>query len=96
VKEGKPNVDVAPADEKPAPPSPLSHVTILGATAHTARPIMPTALQDFVRQGERTMVIGCKPDTFRADLGNALAAAQSRILKGEIVELAMHLETFEW
>jgi len=96
AKEGEPNVDVVAVYEKPAPSSPLSHVTVLGATVHTGRPIMSTVLQDFVQQGERTMVIGCGPDTFRADLGNAVAAAQSRIFKGEIVELAMHLEAFGW
>lgn len=96
AKKGDPNVDATPIDENTIPPSPLSYVTDLGATVHTGRPNMSSVLDDFVRQGERAMVIGCGPDTFRADLGNAAAAAQIRILKGQIVELAMHLETFGW
>jgi hypothetical protein len=31
-----------------------------------------------------------------ADLGNAVAASQTMVLKGETVELAMNLETFGW
>ncbi|KAJ9213742.1 hypothetical protein DTO166G4_4673 [Paecilomyces variotii] len=91
------NVDVASPEKTPAPSSPLMRrVTTFNATIHSGRPIMPTVLRDSVRQGERTMVIGCGPATFRADLGNAVAAAQSRVFRGEIVELAMHLETFGW
>jgi len=96
AKEGETNVDTTPVDENIVSSSPLSYVTDLGATVHTGRPNMSSVLQDFVRQGERTMVIGCGPDTFRADLGNAVATAQSMVFKGEIVELAMHLETFGW
>ena len=89
-------VDISSVDKEPALSSPFRHVNALGATVHTGRPIMQNVLQDFVRAGERTMVIGCGPVGFRADLGNAVAGAQSRVLKGEIVELAMHLERFGW
>jgi len=93
AKEGELNVDIVSVDEKQTP---LSHITTLGATVHAGRPIMPNVLQDFVRRDERTMVIGCGPDTFRADLGNAVAAAQSRVFRGDTIELAMRLETFGW
>jgi len=91
-----PIVDHAPLDEATMPSSQLSPVTSLGAAVRYGRPTMPEVLQDFVRQGERTMVIWCGPDTFKADLGNAIASAQTRVVKGEVVELAMHLETFGW
>jgi predicted ferric reductase len=95
-KQDELSVNVSPVDNESAPSSPLSHVIALGATVHSGRPVIRNVLQDFVRQGERTMVIGSGPHTFRADLGNVVAAAQSRVLKGEIVELALHLETFGW
>lgn len=105
VKQDEQRGYVTLLDEKPLPTTPpsstspataLSRIAALGATVYTGRPVMPAVLKDIVRQGERTMVIGCGPNTFRADLGNAVAAAQTMVLKGEVVELAMHLETFGW
>lgn len=60
------------------------------------RPVMAAVIREQVRPGERTMVVGCGPDSFRADIANAVAGAQSRVLSGECVELAMHMETFGW
>jgi hypothetical protein len=74
----------------------MAYMTALGAAIHTRRPHMPALLEDVVRQGERTMMIGCGPNTFRADLGNAVAVFQTKELEGEAVELAMHLESFGW
>jgi NAD(P)H-flavin reductase len=105
AKDGLPHVDISLVDEKPPstanPPSSsaaaaLSCIAELGAAVHTGRPLMPAVLKDVVRRGERTMVIGCGPHTFMADLGNAVAESQTMVLKGEIVELAMNLETFGW
>jgi hypothetical protein len=105
AKEGLLHVKVALADEKSpstahlpslSAVAALSCITELGAAVHTGRPLMPAMLKDVVRRGERTIVIGCGPHTFMADLGNAVAASQTMVLKGETVELAMNLETFGW
>jgi predicted ferric reductase len=65
-------------------------------TCVSGRPVMSEIIEEQVRAGERTMVLGCGPDGFRADLANATAGAQRRVLSGECVEIGMHLETFGW
>jgi predicted ferric reductase len=65
-------------------------------TRFSGRPVMSEVLKEHVRAGERTMVFGCGPDGFRADLANATAGAQRRVLSGESVEIGMHLESFGW
>jgi ferredoxin-NADP reductase len=65
-------------------------------TRASGRPVMSDVLREHVRAGECTMVFGCGPDGFRADLANAVANSQKRVLSGECVELGMHLENFGW
>jgi NAD(P)H-flavin reductase len=60
------------------------------------RPLMSTILAEHIPSGERTMVIGCGPEGFKADLANAVAAAQGLVLAGKCTEIALHLETFGW
>ena len=93
-KEGKSDAQITDNEGDPQLSSPLSHLRPFGAIAHTGRPVMAAVLRELVRQGESTMVVGCGPDTFRVDLANAVAAEQSRVLRGEVVEFAMHLEKF--
>ncbi|KAF8244419.1 hypothetical protein K440DRAFT_609552, partial [Wilcoxina mikolae CBS 423.85] len=50
---------------------------------------------ELVGQG-KTLVLGCGPESLRVDLANACADAQVRVMKGEMQELAMHLEVFGW
>jgi predicted ferric reductase len=70
-------------------------LTALG-TVVSGRPVMSAVIREHVKASEQTMVFGCGPDGFRADLANAVAGAQKRVLKGECVEIGMHLETFGW
>jgi NAD(P)H-flavin reductase len=70
-------------------------IAALGSQA-SGRPVMPQVLTEYVRPGERSMIFGCGPEGFRADLANAVAAAQKRVLSEECVEIGMHLETFGW
>jgi len=70
-----------------------------GADAEIARggrPNMLAVLSEFIHPKERTVVIGCGPDSFRTDLANAVATSQTRVLKGECEEIEMHLEVFGW
>jgi NAD(P)H-flavin reductase len=71
------------------------HLTALG-TRSFGRPVMAEVLREHARSGEKTVVFGCGPEGFRTDLGNAVAGAQVRVLRGECTEIAMHLETFGW
>ncbi|KAF2004643.1 hypothetical protein P154DRAFT_616814 [Amniculicola lignicola CBS 123094] len=64
-------------------------------TTH-GRPSMSALLAEFVRPAERTMVVGCGPEGFRYDVANAVAGSQTRVLKGECIEIALHLEVFGW
>ena len=41
-------------------------------------------------------LIGCGPTDMSRDLSNAVAACQSKVLSGEIQEVALHTETFGW
>jgi predicted ferric reductase len=70
-------------------------IATLGTRA-LGRPVMSEVIRDLVKAGERTMVFGCGPDGFRADLANAVASSQKRVLSGDCTEIGMHLETFGW
>ncbi|KAK9335245.1 hypothetical protein LIPSTDRAFT_64448 [Lipomyces starkeyi NRRL Y-11557] len=65
-------------------------------TCITGRPAMKELLNNYVGIGEKVMVIGCGPETFKIDLANAVAGAQKRVLTGQCREIALHLETFGW
>ncbi|KAI9730040.1 MAG: hypothetical protein M1818_008309 [Claussenomyces sp. TS43310] len=45
---------------------------------------------------KRTFVAGCGPTGMKADLSNAVAACQRKVVKGEVQEVALHTETFGW
>jgi NAD(P)H-flavin reductase len=62
----------------------------------TGRPVTTEILKDFVGAGEKMMVFGCGPETFRIDLRNAVADAQKRALAGDCKEVGLDLETFGW
>ncbi|RMZ82788.1 hypothetical protein DV738_g1624, partial [Chaetothyriales sp. CBS 135597] len=46
--------------------------------------------------GSRMVIIGCGPEGLKVDLSNAVAAAQMRVLRGEVAEIALWTETFGW
>ncbi|RMD44450.1 hypothetical protein DV735_g745, partial [Chaetothyriales sp. CBS 134920] len=44
----------------------------------------------------RMVILGCGPEGLKVDLSNAVAAAQTRVLRGEVAEIALWTETFGW
>ena len=74
--------------------SPLNQVASLGEY-HRGRPIMMKVVGQLVGHG-RTVVFGCGPESLRTDLTNAYANMQVLAIKGEVQEVAMHLEAFGW
>jgi len=59
----------------------------------SGRPDLKKFIPDNVR-GSKTFVIGCGPDDMRIDVSNAVAAAQSKVIHGEVSEIGLHLEAF--
>jgi Ferric reductase NAD binding domain/FAD-binding domain len=59
------------------------------------RPSMKSIVSELVGS-RKSFIIGCGPDSLRTDLGNAVAAAQSKVWKDDAQEIAMHLEAFGW
>lgn len=45
---------------------------------------------------DRTIVIGCGPESLKINLSNAVAQSQFRVMKGLAVELKLHTDTFGW
>ena len=81
--------------QSPSRPSPRTdRMTRLGECV-SGRPRMKSLIPEVVGQ-EKTMVIGCGPESLRDDLANACARLQARVLRGEAQEVAMHLEAFGW
>ena len=39
---------------------------------------------------------GCGPESLKIDVANASASLQSRVLKGEVAEVALQTESFGW
>ncbi|KAK2073198.1 hypothetical protein P8C59_007496 [Phyllachora maydis] len=63
------------------------------------RPDLGALIPSLVQAGDeggRTMVLGCGPPALKADLSNAVAAAQSMVLDGRAREIRLHTETFDW
>jgi hypothetical protein len=85
-----------PSTSQEIVPSASSQNSVLAADRAHGRPNMPALLAEFVRPAQRTMVLACGPEGFRHDLANAVAASQTRVLKGECTEIALHLEVFGW
>jgi predicted ferric reductase len=44
----------------------------------------------------KLIVIGCGPKGMNQDLSNAVATCQTKVLRGEVQEVALHTETFGW
>jgi hypothetical protein len=85
---------VEPVTSERRSPSPSDRITKLGEYT-SGKPVMREVVRDLVGQG-KTLIIGCGPESLRADLANACAEEQVRVMKGETQELAMHLEVFGW
>ena len=73
-------------DRKPVSINELGHLKY-------GRPNLKHFIQDSVR-GPKTFVIGCGPEDMRIDLSNAVAAAQSKVVQGKVLEIGLHLEAF--
>lgn len=84
------------ADEEASGKASLSSnmQSMLGKVTY-ARPNMLYTLNSCI-QGGSTAVVGCGPRKFNEDVANACAASQSRVLRGEIAALEMHLAVFGW
>jgi len=74
--------------------TPAGRMERFGGAAY-GRPVMGRVVQEYVTEG-KTMLFGCGPESLRNDLANACAAVQGRTMKGEVQEVAMHLEAFGW
>lgn len=59
------------------------------------RPSISALVEEGIAEG-KTFVFGCGPESLRSDLANACSKAQKRVMKGEVHELALHLEAFGW
>lgn len=59
------------------------------------RPVLSKVVPKLLESG-RIAVIGCGPESLKIDLSNAVAASQSRVLRGELAEVMLHTETFDW
>ncbi|KAF1981631.1 hypothetical protein K402DRAFT_318148, partial [Aulographum hederae CBS 113979] len=59
------------------------------------RPRLADLMQSIIASG-RTAVIGCGPESMKIDLSNAVAIAQTKVLRGESREIFLHTETFDW
>ena len=57
---------------------------------------MKEVVNGLIGDGEKAMIIGCGPETFMIDLGNAVAHAQKLVISGNRKEIALYLETFGW
>jgi len=72
-------------------------------SVHTGRPNMATLVHDEVSRhsgggggGQKLFFVGCGPEGMRNELGNAVARAQGGVLRGQVAEVALHLEAFGW
>lgn len=93
-----------------APLKPTSPLSDLG-TLHHGRPNIASLVQEELtnstttttdstpqtsNQGQKLFFLGCGPDGMRNELGNSVAQAQSWVLRGQVAEVALHLEAFGW
>ncbi|KAF2152723.1 hypothetical protein K461DRAFT_294366 [Myriangium duriaei CBS 260.36] len=54
-----------------------------------------TKIFEHVDPASRCIVIGCGPENFKVDLANACAAAQRKVLRGQLSEIALRNEIFD-
>jgi predicted ferric reductase len=59
------------------------------------RPNLLRLVPDLVGE-ERSAVIGCGPEGLKIDLSNAVAGLQSRVLKGQAMDISLQTEAFDW
>ncbi|KAL2066525.1 hypothetical protein VTL71DRAFT_2596 [Oculimacula yallundae] len=59
------------------------------------RPSMKTMIDEHISIG-KNFVFGCGPESLRHDLANACSQAQKQVMKGEVQEVALHLEVLGW
>ncbi|KAF2464901.1 uncharacterized protein BDR25DRAFT_93825 [Lindgomyces ingoldianus] len=62
---------------------------------HYCRPVVADVVEGYV-SGDRAIVLGCGPPSLSADLANTVARLQNRVLRGEMRELKLEIETFGW
>ncbi|RHZ67157.1 uncharacterized protein CDV56_108884 [Aspergillus thermomutatus] len=94
--------DVAPASSKDAvvvdswdAGSKHPEMDFVDQVTHQSRPNLMEVL-GMELSSERTMVIGCGPESLKIDLSNAVARLQSRVFRGEAWEVRLHTDTFGW
>ncbi|KEF53004.1 uncharacterized protein A1O9_10912 [Exophiala aquamarina CBS 119918] len=67
---------------------------------HSGRPDMATIVRDEIARSasnnKKLFFVGCGPGSMRNELGNAVARAQTGVMKGDVAEVALHLEAFGW
>jgi len=73
-------------DQKPISMNELGHIEY-------GRPDLKHLIPENVR-GPKTFVIGCGPEDMRIDISNAVAAAQSKVVQRDVLEVGLHLEAF--
>ncbi|KAL7623127.1 ferric reductase [Parahypoxylon ruwenzoriense] len=59
------------------------------------RPFLPHILPPLLI-ARRVFILGCGPESLRADLANAASTAQRKILLGEADHITLHTESFGW
>lgn len=91
VDEKKSDIATSPTEDTLPVPGDLAGLCL----AHPGRPVVGGILREQIGAG-KTLVVGCGPANLRDDVANACAREQARVLRGEIQEVAMHLEVFGW
>ncbi|PVH82906.1 hypothetical protein DL98DRAFT_652887 [Cadophora sp. DSE1049] len=59
------------------------------------RPYIGALIEEEIMEG-KNFVFGCGPEGMRSDIANACSKAQKRVMRGEIQEVALHLEALGW
>lgn len=85
------NKDLSSVDAYPASSSPMAR---LGNVVY-GHPQVGAQLEQYVGPG-KTIVVGCGPESFSTDIGNACAVLQRRVLRGDAEAVSLHLEAFEY
>ncbi|CZS95707.1 uncharacterized protein RCO7_08729 [Rhynchosporium graminicola] len=66
----------------------------IGCNVMHRRPDFRNLLPRLLLQGSRVCVVGCGPPEMHIDLGNAVAACQTRVLRGWVREVRLRTEAF--
>jgi NAD(P)H-flavin reductase len=65
-------------------------------TVAFGRPNLKTVIETSITTGKKLLVLACGPPGMNADIANACADAQKLVLRGEALEIGLHLEAFDW